>query len=81
MENVVLTNPVVVIGFIISMALCIFAYVKKAHIAVTVISIAIFVITATYSLLKGADLYDVGTVSVVFFIINLLPLWKNGGDK
>ncbi len=81
MESVILTNPVIIIGFIISLVLCVFGIIKKAHCAVTVISVAIFVLTATYALLSGADLYELGAVASVFFIINLLPKWKKGGDK
>lgn len=81
MESVILTNPICIIGFIIALALCIFALVKKTHVAVNWISAFIFVFTATYALLKGADLYEVGAVATVFFIINIIPLWKKGGDK
>lgn len=81
MESVVLTNPICIIGFIVALALCIFSLAKKAHYAVTIISVAVFVLTATYALLSGADLYEVGAVAAVFFIINILPKWKKGGDK
>ena len=43
MESVMLTDSVIIIGFIISLALCVFALVKEAHISVTVISIVIFI--------------------------------------
>lgn len=79
MESVILTDPVCIIGFIIAMALNIFSLVKKARTA-TVVSVAVFVLTATYALLNGADLYETGAVASVFFIINLIPLWKRGGD-
>ncbi len=81
MESVMLTDSVIIIGFIISLALCVFALVKEAHISVTVISIVIFTLTITYALLAGADLYEAGTAASVFFIINMLPLWKKEGDK
>lgn len=81
MESVILTNPICIIGFIIALALCIFSLAKKTHFSVTVVSVAVFVITATYALLCGADLYEVGAVASVFFIINILPKWKKGGDK
>lgn len=80
MESVILTDPVCLIGFIIALALSIFSFVKKTR-AVTAVSVIIFVLTATYSLLNGADLYETGAVAAVFFIINLIPLWKKGGDE
>lgn len=81
MESVILTNPAIIIGFIISLALCLFANFKKTHISITLISAAIFVLTVTYALLKGAELYETGAVAAVFFILNMLPHWKKGGDK
>lgn len=80
MESVILTDPVCLIGFIIAMALGIFSLVKKAR-AATAVAAVIFVSTATYALLNGANLYETGAVAAVFFIINLLPLWKKGGDE
>ncbi len=81
MESIILTNPLILIGLIISLILCVFTVIKKVHFAVTVISVAIFVLTLTYALLKGADLYEAGAVASVFFIINMLRVWKKGGDK
>ena len=80
MESVILTDPVCLIGFIIALALSIFSLVKKTR-AVSAVSVIIFVLTPTYSLLNGADLYETGAVAAVFFIINLIPLWKKGGDE
>lgn len=81
MDSVILNEPVCIIGFIIALVLCLFAMIKKAHLAVTWISVFIFVFTAAYALLCGAGLYEVGAVATVFFIINLLPKWKKGGDE
>lgn len=80
MESVMLANPIIIVGFIVSLALCVFALVKQAHSSVTVISVVIFMLTVTYALLAGADLYEIGTAASVFFIINLLPLWKKEED-
>lgn len=81
MESVILTNPVVIIGFIISLALCVFALVKKTHFTVTAVSAVIFVLTVAYALLNGAGLYETGAVATVFFIINMIPYLNKGGDK
>ena len=81
MESIILNSPVCLIGFIISLILCLFAIVKKAHVSVTVVSAALFVFTVTYALLKGAGLYETGAVAVLFFIVNLIPLWNQGGDR
>ena len=82
MESVILSSPIIIIGYILALALCLFALLKRAHISVTVISVGLFAASSAYALLRGADLYEVGAVCCVFFIINLLPLWKKGGkDK
>ena len=62
MESVILTDPVCLIGFIIALALSIFSLVKKTR-AVSAVSVIIFVLTATYSLLNGADLYETGRMN------------------
>ena len=81
MKSVILTNPIIIIGFIISFALCIFALVKKARIPVTASSAVIFALTVTYALLAGADLYETGAAASVFLIIHLLSLRKEEEDK
>ncbi len=81
MESVILTSPVCLIGFIISLTLCIYAIVKKTHVAVTVLAVALFTLTVIYTLLKGANMYETGAVAVLFFIVNLLPPWNQGGNK
>jgi hypothetical protein len=78
-ESIILNNPIIIIGFLAALLLCGFALIKKTHFCVMVLSIFIFVATVTYSLLKGAQLYEVGAVATVFFIINLLLQQKNGG--
>ncbi len=82
MENsVILNNPLILIGFIIALCLCIFTLIKKAHWSLTAVSVLIFVGALIYALLKGAELYEVGAVATIFFIINLLSLWKKGDKK
>lgn len=76
-----LTNPVVIIGYIIALALNVFGIVKKCGFVVTAIYLTVFAATVAYALVSGATLYETATVAVVFFIINLLPKRKKGGDK
>ncbi len=76
------TNPIVLIGYIIAMALCVFCKVKKCGIVLTAISLAVFVATAAYALVFGADLYKTGAVAAAFFIVNIIPLHNgDGGEK
>lgn len=71
MTIVTLTNPVVIIGYIIALALDVFCIVKKCGFAVTAISLTAFAATAAYALISGATLYETATVAVMFFIVNL----------
>ncbi|MFQ9424679.1 MAG: hypothetical protein ACLR3U_11895 [Christensenellaceae bacterium] len=79
-ESVILNNPIVLVGFIAALVLCGYGLIKKARFCVTAISLFLFLATAAYALLRGAGLYEVGAVAAVFFTINLLPLWKKGGQ-
>lgn len=71
MTMVTFSNPVVIIGYIIALALGIFGVVKKCGFAVTAISLTLFAVTAAYALILGATLYETATVAVIFFIVNL----------
>ena len=79
MESVILNNPLILLGFLGSLLFCVFGLVRKAKFFVTAVSASLFVVSAAYALLKGASLYEVGTVAAAFFALNLLPLWKKGG--
>ncbi len=78
-ESVILNNPLILTGFIIALVLCIFTLIKKVHFAFTVVSVIIFVADLTYALLSGAGLYEAGAMATLFFIVNLIPIWKKGG--
>ena len=80
-ESVILQTPILLSGFAVALALCIFALVQKMRVAATLISIAIFVATATYSLLLGAQLYEVAVCAVAFFALNLFVSWHRRGKR
>lgn len=80
MDSVMLADPIIIIGFIVSFALCVFALVKRAHFAVTAVAAVLFALTLTYALTKGVDLYEAGAAASVFLILHLLPRGKEGGD-
>lgn len=71
MTMVTLTNPVVIVGYIIALALGVFGLVKKCGFAVTAVSLTVFTATAGYALISGATLYETATVAVIFFAVNL----------
>lgn len=79
MTAVTLTNPVVIAGYLLALAVGVFAIIKKCGFKVTAVSVALFVLTAAYALIAGATLYETATVAVIFFIINLAA--KTFGGK
>lgn len=81
MDSVFLTDPVVAIGLLLSLAMSIFSVFKKNHIAITAASVTVFVVTVANALLHGADLYETGAAAALFFSIYLIPLLKEGGEK
>lgn len=71
MTIVTLTNPIVITGYIIALALGVFGAAKKCGFAVTATSLTLFALTAAYALVSGATLYETATVSVIFFTVSL----------
>ena len=55
-ESVILNNPIVLVGFIAALVLCGYGLIKKARFCVTAISLFLFLATAAYALLRGAEL-------------------------
>ncbi|MBS1400971.1 MAG: hypothetical protein KH054_05115 [Firmicutes bacterium] len=78
-DSVIANNPILIVGFIAALLLGGYGLIKKARFCVTGLSVFLFLSTATYALLRGATLYEVGAVAALFFVINLLPLGKKGG--
>lgn len=79
MESVILETPILMCGFALALALCVFSLVEKLHFAFGIAAALIFSATAAYALLMGAELYEVALCAVVFFIANLIPSWKGRG--
>ena len=78
-NSVIFNDPIIIVGFLIALLFCCLGLFKKTHFIVILLSILFFVATMAYALLKGAELYEVGSVAIVFLIISLLSIQKNGG--
>lgn len=70
MESVILATPIVLAGFITAFALMAACFVKKVHFVVLAVSLLIFIASASYAVLLGATLGEVGTVSLIFFLVS-----------
>lgn len=70
MESVFLTVPVISIGFLLSLALLAACFVKKLHGVLLAASMLLFIAVACYAALRGATLGELGTVSMVFFLVS-----------
>ena len=70
MESIILTTPIVLIGFITAFALLCACFLKKTHAVVLALSMLIFIASASYAVLAGAALAEVGTVSMIFFLVS-----------
>lgn len=81
MNTVLLSDPIIITGFVIALSIDIFGLIKKCGVVFAALGYLVFVSTCAYALIAGASLYEVGAVATVFFIVNLLPLWKKGGGK
>lgn len=81
MESVILSSPMLLCGYAVALALCAFAIIRKTGFVITAISVIIFVATTTCALLFGATLTEVSVCALCFFIFNIIPIWKNRGDK
>lgn len=81
MESVILETPILLCGFALALALCVFSLFKKLHLAFGIAAALIFSATATYALLLGAELYEVALCAVIFFAANLIPSLKGREDK
>ena len=81
MDSVILSTPIVLIGFITALALTAVCFLKKMHMAVLAASMLIFIAAAAYAVLLGATLGEVGTVSMIFFIVSALAYTQGRNGK
>ncbi len=70
MDSVFLTVPVISIGFVLSLALLVTCFLKRLHGVLFACSVLLFTATACYAALCGATLGELGTVSMVFFLVS-----------
>ncbi len=81
MESVILSTPLLWIGYGIALFLCVCEIIKKATGHVFFVLSLILVLGSTiYALILNASYYEVGIVILIFLIINLLPHLKGDGS-
>lgn len=81
MESVIFTTPVIFMGFILALALMVTCFFKKMHWLVLAASMLIFIAAASYAALLGATLGEVGTMSMIFFLISAVTYIRRRDGK
>ena len=79
-ESVIFNTPILLIGYALALGLCILSI--KGRIGgyiVPILSVFTCMATTTYALLKGADLYEVGMMVMIFLLLNL-SVYRKGGE-
>ena len=80
-ESVIFNSPLLLAGYGIALLLCLFSVKGRiGGYVLPIISAFVCVLTTTYALLQGADLYEAGMVIVIFLLINL-SVYQKGGEK
>lgn len=81
-ESIILNDPLLLIGYGIALVLCVLGIKAKVWGYVfPIVSIIFCVLTNTYGLLKGASLYEIGAVLLVFLFVNMSAYHKDGRDN
>lgn len=78
MESVILSTPLLLVGFGLALALCAFGFVKRTGYVIPIVSGVIFTATFTYALLLGATMREVLIVTLVFLAVNMTAFAKGG---
>jgi len=82
MESFILTTPILLVLYILSLLLCIYDVVRKTSGYVfPLLSALIFTGTTAYALILGAGFEETGLVVLIFLSVNLGVLAKTGGKK
>ena len=81
-ESIIFNNPLLLVGYGIALIFCVLGIKERVWGYIfPIFSTCICVLTTTYSLLLGASLYEVGTVVLVFLLLNLSVYSKNGREN
>ena len=81
-ESIILNTPLIWIGYTIAFALCLIGIKKRVGgYLLPILSASLCMLTTTYALLKGVDLYEASAVILIFLAANLTVYRKGGENK
>lgn len=81
-ESVIFNDPLLLVGYGIALILCVLGLKGKTWgYVLPTFSACVCMLTTTYALLLGASLYEVGTVLLVFLILNLSVYGQGGREN
>lgn len=81
-ESVILTSPVLILGYGVALFLCIFDLITHSSgYVMPVFSIFLCVAMILFSLYLGASLMEICIVVLIFLLLNLLGICNNTGGE
>lgn len=78
MESVILTTPLLVVLYAVALIFGLIGLKKQAGMVAPSLSVILCLLTSGYALLKGASLFEVAIVLLVFLAVNLLIFMRKG---
>ena len=81
MESVFLTQPVITIGFALALALLVTCFAKRMHGILVACAMLICIAVACCAALLGATLGELGTVTMVFFLVSAVVYIRRRSGK
>ncbi len=82
MESVILSSPILLVLYILSLLLSLYDVVRKTSGYVfPLLSALVFTGTTAYALILGAGFEETGLVVLIFLAVNLGAFAKTGGKK
>lgn len=71
-ESIVLNSPILLVGYIIAAALCVFDIIRPSSgYVLPIISAVLFVATSVFTLLMGAEYSELCIFVLIFLALNL----------
>ena len=81
MESVILSSPLLAVLYAIALIVSVYGLKNPKGTLLPSISIIICLLTSGYAILKGASIFEIVTILLIFLAVNLLIFAREEGDK
>lgn len=79
---IIFSNPLILLGYGAALLIGIYGMWKQiGGFWLPLLSVVCCVLTTTYALVKGASLYEVGLMMIVFVLVNMSVYQKDENDE